>query len=594
MATVFDFSSGASILIAEAASEPERFAAHELSRYLAIITGRQFPVVGHASEPCIMVGKQWPGTPPLPAGGYYIGVEPHRIILSGADAQATLHAIYAFLGDHCGCRWLAVWEGGELVPRRPDLQVPCGARLYRPAFSHRAFTNFPDIDRDTVHMVDWMAKNRFNRFMVNAWAPQVEQRYGQLLRKELTLRGMAVEWSHHSFHFWVPPEKYFSVHPEYFALVDGRRRPDKQLCTSNPAVAQIAADNICSFLQEHPEVDIVGLWPTDGFGWCECDNCLAMEPQQPSELYPDHPRRTDTYLAFVNAVAERVAAVHPDCKISALAYVNYVEPPVQTQLHPNVVVCFAPMHRCFKHPLDAPPECTQANSRYARLLEQWRTITPGTLYLFCYLMLIDTCSLPYRITGMLQPNFKWLADAGIDGYVMEYKPQEWGPFGVNGHLIGQLSWQADMDVEAWLQEYYRALYGPASDLMDEFWKVYLRDFIQPGPCVYHYDLTYTRRATEQLLSPALAILGQARAKAAGEGDKRHLQAVERDVLSMQLLLRFGRWQRAVYQARDGAAHHRRQARSLAEELIAWAQAHGDSGAIFAPRIQTILQRWLEQ
>ncbi len=43
-----------------------------------------------------------------------------------------------------------------------------------------------------------------------------------------------------------------------------------------------------------------------GYGWCECESCLRLEPQKPSLLWPAYPRRTDTYLQFVNAVAERV------------------------------------------------------------------------------------------------------------------------------------------------------------------------------------------------------------------------------------------------------------------------------------------------
>jgi len=550
MSAAFEIRTGVPILLKTDAARPVRFAAEELSRYLAIITGQRFPIVPQADGPLIAVGVQLPGTPELSEGAYCIAIRSDRITLSGADGLATLHAVYRFLERHCGCQWLAVWEGGEIVPRTPELEVACGEWIEKPAFSHRAFTNFPDINRDTVYMIDWMAKNRYNRFMVNAWASEVNETYEELLREELVARGMAVEWAHHSFHFWVRPEDHFEEHPEYFALVEGKRRPDKQLCTSNPAVAQIAAGNICKFFDEHPEVDMVGLWPTDGFGWCECEECLAQELQQPAGLYPGHPRRSDTYVTFVNSVAKQVAQSHPDRVISALAYVNYVEPPSRTQLQPNVAVCFAPFNRCFKHPLNAPVECAKDNARYAELLRQWREMVPGKLYLFCYLMLIDTCSLPYRITDMLAPNFEWLAEQGIDGYVMEYKPEEWGPFGVNGHLIGQLSWDPDLDVDAWLHGYYEALYGPASALMTQFWETYLQDFIRPGPCVYHYDLTYTRQATEKLLKPALALLGQARARAAGEGEKRHLEAVERDVLGMQLLLRFGQWQRAVQDAEE--------------------------------------------
>ncbi|MEN6644146.1 MAG: DUF4838 domain-containing protein [Armatimonadia bacterium] len=547
------------------------FAADELARYLAIITGAWFEVAEEADGSAIVLRVE-----PGEAEEYGWEVEEGRVTLWGDCALSVLFAVYHLLESHAGCRWLSDFEGGEVVPRIEALEVPCERQVFRPAMTHRAFTNYPAIDQRTVSMVDWMAKHRFNRFMIFANAAGSLEAYEKVLRRELVGRGMKVEMGHHSFRFFLPPEEFFEKHPEWYAQLQGERSTKGQVCTSNPAVAEAMAARVCDFLDQHPEIDMVGLWPNDGYGWCECAECLSLEPQEPSGVYPSQPRRTDTYLKFVNAVAERVAQRHPDRFLSALAYVNYIEPPRETVPLANVKVCFAPFQRCFRHAIRGEEGCSRPNERYARLLEQWRGIVPGTLYLFEYLMLIDMMSLPYRLEPVLPADFQYYAGIGVDGFVLEFKPEEWGPYGENAHLIGRLAWDPEARLDEYRAGYYQELYGAAAGEMLEYFSILESSFIARGPCVYHYDLEYTRRATHQLLQPALEHLGRAIALAA-RGERRHREAVERAQTGVQLLERLGSWRELV--AQDPA-----RAREAGEELAQWVEARRKSGAVDAEYI----------
>lgn len=545
------------------AAEGLEFAAAELARYLAIVTGASLAVTTAAASPAICLRLE-----PAERETHGWRLTATEIVLFGSDRLNVLFAVYAFLQTYCGCVWLAEFEGGEQFPRRETLDLPEEQRCFTPAFGHRAFTNYPAIDRRTVSMVDWMAKHGFNRFMIFANMAGSFEAYEKLLRPELVARGMRIELGHHSFRFFLPPDEFFATHPEYYALLNGARSPNGQVCTANPAVAEVMAERVCRFLSDHPEIDTIGLWPNDGYGWCECEACRALEPQEPSWPYTEHPRRTDTYLQFVNRVAERVARAHPDRSLSALAYVNYVQPPREVVPLPNVKVCFAPFQRCFKHPLQAPEECTRPNAQYRRLLEQWRALVPGELYLFEYLMLIDMVSLPYRITGVLPRDFADYAELGVDGYVLEFKPEEWGAYGVNANLIGALSWNPALDASDYLAAHYRDLYGPAAGEMAAYFARLEQDFIRLGPCVHHYDLEYTRRATPQLLRPALEHLGRALPLAA-QGERRQRDNVRAAQVGAQWLLKVGQWRAQVAQgeAVDTAA------------LVQWAQAHRKVGAL---------------
>lgn len=558
------------------------FAADELQRYLAVITGAWLPV-GETDGPALRLAVE-------PAAREQHGwrVSPEGLTLHGDCPLSVLHAVYAFLEAHAGCRWLSEFEGGEVVPRCERLAVPCEERSFTPAMAHRAFTNFPDIDRRTVAMVDWMAKRRFNRFMVFANMGDSFARYEDILRREVVARGLQVELGHHSFRFFLPPEELFAAHPEYYAELGGQRRPDGQLCTSHPAVAEIMAERVCRFFGDHPEIGTIGLWPNDGYGWCECAQCQALEPQEASWPYAEHPRRTDTYLRFVNDVASVVAREHPDRRLSALAYVNYVQPPRAVVPAPNVEVCFAPFQRCFKHPLAAPEDCARRNRGYADLLAQWRALTPGKLYLFEYLMLIDMCSLPYPLTGLLPTDFRDYAALGVDGFVLEFKPEEWGLYGVNANLMGALAWEPQLDAGEFLGAHYADLYGPAAAEMTAYFAELQRLLVDLGPCVGHYSLEYTRRATTQLLRPAAEHLGRAMVAVAG-AEPRYRDRVHEAQVGFQLLLRVAHWRRLVAEAEAGPKQREAALRDGAA-LGEWTRAKERRDVLDARRIGNIIER----
>ncbi|HCA46600.1 MAG TPA: hypothetical protein DEP45_04325, partial [Armatimonadetes bacterium] len=442
----------------------------------------------------------------------------------GETPVAVLHAVYALL-ETLGCRWLHPRDGGEIVPRIPQVELPLGEHCARPAMAHRELTNLYAIDREYPLHIDWMAKNRLNRFMAFLNVHGSLEAFETFIEPELAARGMAATLGHHSFRFLLPPEEHFAEHPEWYALIGGERRPAAQLCTSNAEVVEAVAGRIAALFDAHPTVETFGLWPNDGYGWCECAECAKLEPQTPSRFSPQHPRRTDSYLRFVNAVAEIIARTHPDRRLSALAYVNYADAPETVRPAANVAVCFAPFLRCLKHPLQPEVECERMNVAYAREFERWREATAADLYLFSYLSQIHTLSLPYPIHEMLRENWRWLADAGCDGFTMEFVPEEWGAFGANLELIARLAWEPETDVPAWLAERDEAVYGPAAAQIGEYRRRLAEVLVEGGPCTGHYDLTWARRADERTLRAAMEALGRARVLAA-TGEKRHWQATE--------------------------------------------------------------------
>ena len=523
-------------------------------------------------------------------GAYAWRVHDGGVEISGDRPGAVLHAVYALL-ETLGCRWLHPRDGGEIIPRRETIELPLGEHVAEPAMVHRELSNLHPIDREYPLHIDWMAKNRLNRFMPFLNIEGSFEAYLQFVEPELVARDMDGTLGHHSFRFLLPPKEHFAKHPEWYALIDGERTPDGQLCTSNPEVIERVARRICELFDAHTAVEMFGLWPNDGFGWCECERCIAIEGQRQSRFRPDQPRRADTCLRFVNEVAALVAQEHSGRRLSALAYLNYADAAEHERPAENVAVCFAPMNRCFKHPLRPEVECKRLNAAYAREFERWREITSNDLYLFSYLMQIHTLSLPYPLEPMLQENCRWLIEAGCDGFVMEFVPDEWGAFGANAYAIGRLSWEPEMDHAGWLSEHRRLLYGPAAEEIATFGQALIDGVARPGPCTGHFDLTWTRWATERVMREALEAFGRARALAA-TGERRHFEAAERAWVGLELLLQMGEWQRLMRDAEDApevrSASLCRRARVAARELLEFARANADSGAVDVARYERVI------
>ncbi len=136
----------------------------------------------------------------------------------------------------------------------------------------------------------------------------------------------------------VPPKTYFDTHPEYYALVDGRRQPT-QLCTSNPEVIRLSIEHITAYFDQHPEAMSYSLCPDDNKAFCECDACTALDTgQHESEDLGGYPIVTDRLMVYLNAVAQGIQDKHPGNMVTNYAYVNYSTPPLREKVDPPVAL----------------------------------------------------------------------------------------------------------------------------------------------------------------------------------------------------------------------------------------------------------------
>ncbi len=473
------------IVIAAAASEPERFAARELRRYIRRVTGADLPLTaqpaGAGRTLTVAALHDGAGVPrdlasvraAAGAGAdawraqarrllecreesFGISVRPDGgVLILGRDPGGALNGAYAFLERFLGVSWPDMDPGGEVVPRRATVALPVGARVEEPAFAWRGLGDGCSLEY-SVRDIDWLRKRRLN--VVIAGLPPYWDKVRARQLPEIRRRAMRVYVGGHIAHNYFPdPAVYFKRHPDYYALVAGQRVPG-QICYSNPEACAIHRRNLVDYVRQHPEIDIFAAWGNDGKQYCQCDAC----------------RKAGTgrlLFDFYSRLADDVARVCPRTRIEHGNYLDLMLPiPKHAKPHPNLVLLFAPydnsnrgerlFDRRAAHPMR--PDCT--NRKACRDLDALLRVTPNVL-VFSYFTdqtMKGSCYTP--APEIIRDDMRYYRAVGVAGFHdCQVKRHLWWLDSLNIHVHARMLWDPDQPLDPVLREYYGGLYGPAAD-----------------------------------------------------------------------------------------------------------------------------------
>ena len=484
----------AKILVGPQASRVERFAASELQKYLKQISGAELSISegGQAgSDASILIGKaeanpslqtlarkgkielsaDYPGKE-----GFILKTLPEALVIGGSDDLGVLYGVYALLEDELGCCWVA--PGEDEVPNVQTIALLDLNRAEKPDTRYRALGYVSgDFER-----VDWAAKLRLNyvydylgyiKFLLYG-GEKTEKDLGEAERRvkglteEAGKRGLHIHWGAHCYGFWLPPEKYFGEHPEYYSLIDGKRYANEtmhnwQYCISNQEVAQVVADNICRFFQENPAVETVALDPNDGSGDCQCQECRKLQREAGMNLY----------LYFADKVARMVAKKCPGKIISFDC--NYhpgrCTPPENYRLADNLVYLNGFLNRSYGHPI-YDKRIASSYQRNYQFLMAWAKDYADKQWIWCiHYQIYGTRGILMPMYRVIQQDWKHLTeDVGIWGgcSVAGWDWAEWVFF---RYIFAKATWDNDVDMAKVLDRYCQGAFGQAAKPMRRFLQI---------------------------------------------------------------------------------------------------------------------------
>ena len=225
------FSGGATgydIVVGNNASESEKNAAKELQNYLKQVSGATFAILQSPARGrhYISIGYNdlcsralgLSKAPDESSDAYTYCTKDGNIYIYGSRKRGSMYGVFAFLEDQTGIRWYA--PGVTKIPTLRRYRFAELSRSSAPAIAMRS------IAYHNTHNAAWSAHNRVNG---NPSSTIKFKEWGDA----------DCFWSCHTTGVFMPASEFFAAHPEYFALRDGKRIADGQLCLSNPDVLRI-------------------------------------------------------------------------------------------------------------------------------------------------------------------------------------------------------------------------------------------------------------------------------------------------------------------------------------------------------------------
>ncbi|MCL5099438.1 MAG: DUF4838 domain-containing protein, partial [Candidatus Omnitrophica bacterium] len=424
-----------------------QLAATELQDYLRQVSGAELPIITDDQPPApneILLGDnrrlQQLNLPvefsKLGGDGYVLRTAGDRLVIAGGPKHGTLYGVYGFLEDNLNCRWYS--SKVRRVPRQSTIVLAPLNVTQVPAFKYREV-----FYRDTMNPAFARCLKLNGSSNVNPG----ENEWGS--------------WCH-SFYSFVPPEKFFATHPEYYSLVNGKRTHTfmyapagpveytAQLCLSNPDVLKVIIDELKRRMQASPQAHYWSISQMDGhLAACQCAGCRGWDEREESPM--------GSILHFVN----QVAAEFPDQTITTLAYTYTRHPPKTLRPAPNVGIQLCDIE-CPRTQAARPIATDPSHQSFRDDLEGWTKICDKVL-IWDYVIQFGSLVSPYPNLRVLQPNLRYYAGHHVLGVFAQGNREIGGEFcELRAYLLAKLLWNPDCDVNAVIDDFLSGYYGPAA------------------------------------------------------------------------------------------------------------------------------------
>ncbi len=456
------------VVLPTGATAGEQFAAAELQRGLQAVGGWEVQIMAAAPAPTAGGLTFWVGTvetparlAALPAGrvaakaeglsedGVCLQGEGKDIVLVGKGRRGALNAVYTFLEQCVGFHWPE--PGQEFVPPPAPLALDRLDLVSNPAFAYRGVAIHGTCSADWfAQILDWLSKNRMNAFQL---FPGHYEQVRPTVLQEVLKRGLYLNIGGHSREFFFPHEKAFAQHPDWFALVKGQRVADTQICYSNLESVPEYAANVVAYLKTRPEIGMASLWPSDGYGFCECERCKAGQV-------------ADTILTYCNAVTAEIVKALPEVKTEFLSYIHYTAPPREVRPLPAVVPTYCEYwSRSQFHPIT---DERNGNAQCRAQMEGWIAAS-RQVTLFSYYG--DDCIKRFvynPLMDMIGADLRYYRSIRLAGnFVLLTNPQSWWSHAPHLYAYARAAWDPDTPLATLETDYYDSLYGAAAGALRE-------------------------------------------------------------------------------------------------------------------------------
>ena len=437
----------------------EKTAADELAKYLKLTIGAA-PIVVSESKlenpaganayigKCKFTRKQDLPVEKFPQEGFQITVKNGRLFISGDDGRGkpfannnrtgTLFGVYDFLEKEVGITWIWPGDSGEDIPELKQLRLEPFSRKDQPRLFYRGLKFSAAYSR--------LEPAEFNETM-KYWF------------KRMKLSHVPKVWYGHSWGRYLDRTGMAEKHPEWLALWNGRRT-GPHYCTSNQAFRDYMVE-MCLKYPGNKGFSVVSISPNDGYGFCECEHCRALDPPG-TDYASGKPNLSNRHWAYANYIAKEVKKRKPGLGVGMLAYSAYNQPPTNiAKFEDNLYT-----QLCYSTAYFVKPE---KKAEFLANTLKW-TSKGLNFCMYEYWGMHYWLDLPYIFTRQLKETMPILYRNGLRAIKSEAQ-KNWATQGPNYYLAAHLMWNPQADSDKILKRYYQA-FGPAAEFIKGYYDTF--------------------------------------------------------------------------------------------------------------------------
>jgi len=428
-----------SIVIPASPSKLEQRAATVLQTYIQRISSLQLSITSegnYSGKQAIYIGHTNKAArvhpDKMPPESSLVQAEGKNLIFIGGNGRGLIYGVYGFLENYLGCKKISI--APAIVETKKEITIPGNLHDERkPQFIYRE-AYYPE-----SHDAEYLEWNQLQQF---------EDLWGL--------------WGH-SYNKLVPAQTYFKTHPEYYALVKGKRQPS-QLCLSNEEVFRIVVAELKKRMAGNPDAIYWSVSPNDDIGYCECDKCKPVDDAQGSP--------SGSLIKFVN----RVAAEFPDKKITTLAYGYTHRAPKTLKPADNVFIFLSDIDAYRDKPLAEEGSA----GAFRNDLKAWGGLTQN-LFVWDYITQFTNYLAPFPNFHTLAPNMQYLKDNGVKGVFAQGSGDtysEWAE--LRSYITAKLLENDKADVKQITIAFLKNYYGDAAKYLQQYLDLYEGKMIASG------------------------------------------------------------------------------------------------------------------
>ena len=502
-----DGEANAVIIIGYKVHPAVQFAAQELQNSIRIISTARLPIInapfarqqriylGTLDDPNVkQILKKYPKDRKALSGndGYAVRMGGRSTLyIYASTPKGVLNGVHRFIYKNTDLVWVRPYKETVISSYDPNLTFKQTDYVDIPKFSLRGWGVNGNISLRSAEY-DLYISRLANNYTVS---PSVAvQNRRDALDFILEFGG-----GHNLAALWLPVKKYGETNPEFYMLIDGKRRSrdrNTQLCYSNEEMTKVFIKDALEIIKNMPPMyKRVNMMIEDTPAFCECENCTKPITLPDGRVLKkeDPAYKSTLFYMFLNKVAEAVCAKYPKMQIKTFAYFFTAIPP-EIKVHPAICLSFCPYVRNDKQTLHG-----KTNVNWLQRTVKWAKMSPNVIwreYYFCQ------AAFPRAQANIIAQDLRFINKLGIR---MIYPELSWGDlantqrrgftdqevYDMNSPefwVINQLFWDPEQDPDKLRQEYLTRTYREAAPAMIKFYK-YIGDawLNDPAPSAFNDD-----------------------------------------------------------------------------------------------------------